>query len=519
MIKKSVCGLFFVFLFLFVSTPAHALFNYLGLGEDHHDEIFLEVGEINVIKVDSPHRVSVRNPRIISVTEVKENEVIIAAEQQGETALTIWERDKERIFYVTVSPIDPSRLKQKLEAVIHKNLEIPNVYFRENELDGKVMIMGTVTRSEKERIEKVLSSFYDDRGESQVFDNLLVVGEEKRMVMIEITILELSKTFADTLGFDWPGRFEITAPASGPGSLGDVFRITDWTRGQLNWEIMLSSAEGRGRILARPRLLCLSGEEASFLVGGEIPVVTATVSPEGALVAEDIEYKEYGIDLNIRPTVTDDQQIRLDLKTEVKELSSEGQYLRADQTAITAFTTRQVSSTLRLNPGQGVVMSGLIEEKVTRDDLRKVPGLERIPILGALFRSKDYLEDETELVISLIPRIIDSGASKGREVLTQEPKKDLDLNNYISRVQKNIYGALKYHDMGRGPGWQGNTRVRLHLNHNGDLLEAKIVRSSGYTSFDREIIRLMKSLFYPSFPPSIDLQDLWIEVPVVYTRE
>lgn len=537
--KKIILVFLFFSLFLFANVYSQGIFD-LGL-EDEPNKISLEVGEVNVIKANTPQRVAVRNPQVIGIGEVKEDEIIITAEQQGETVLTIWGADGEHNYYITVSPIDPGRLKEKLTTVINENLGIEDVYFKKNELNGKIMILGTVTKSEKERIDMILASFYNQEGQSNMFDNLVVVGEERKMVMIETRILEVTKSFADTLGFDWPGVSgsspqpitAITAPQK-TGTFTGVFQVVDWTRAAATLNVYLDSTQGKGKILARPKLLCLSGQEADFLVGGEIPIVKITATTEDAVVAEDVEYKEYGVKLNIRPQVTEDDQIKLNLTTEVKELSSEGQYVRADGTVIKAFTTRNVSSVLRLNPGQGVIISGLLKDKVTKDDISEVPGLADIPILGALFRSKDYQEDQTELVISLVPKVIDSGKPEIEKALSPDsPDKDYPpvrpptylqknpvLNNYILKVQKNIYEALRYPRMAQEAGWQGNTRVKLHLNYNGDVLDVKVTKSSGYITFDKEIVELVKSLTpYPPFPPSIELQDLWIEVPVVYKMD
>ena len=233
-----------------------------------------------------------------------------------------------------------------------------------------------------------------------------------------------------------------------------------------------------------------------------------------------------------------EDDIKLNLTTEVKELTTEGQYVRADGTIIKAFSTRNASTVLRLKPEQVVVISGLFKDKVTKDDINKVPGLGDIPILGALFRSKDYQDDQTELVITLVPRIIDSRKDaeekKAREV--QEMEKDLGtvfpskvtvypehlqnetiLNDYILQVQNLIFKSLDYPLMAKEAGWQGTVRIRLHLNYAGEVMEARITESSGYLSFDNNVLDIAKALSpYPPFPSSIDIEDLWIDIPIVY---
>ena len=271
------------------------------------------------------------------------------------------------------------------------------------------------------------------------------------------------------------------------------------------------------------------------MVGGEIPVVSVTASASGDTVAEDIEYKEYGVKLNIQPAVLENDDIKLNITTEVKELSTEGQYTRADGTTIKAFVTRNTSTVLRLRPGQAVIMSGLFKDKVTKDDIGKVPGLGDIPILGALFRSKDYQDDQTELVISLVPRLVSSKKERKDKIVTAtketylpeklkvEPKyfkEDLALNRYILEVQKTVFQALDYPRLAQEAGWQGAVKIKLHLNSEGELLSVKISESSGYLSFDDNVLKIAESLSpYPPFPSDIEIKDLWINIPIVYKMD
>jgi len=177
-------------------------------------------------------------------------------------------------------------------------------------------------------------------------------------------------------------------------------------------------------------------------------------------------------------------------------------------------------------------MSGLFKDKVTKDDIGKVPGLGDIPILGALFRSKDYQDDQTELVISLVPRLVSSKKERKDKIVTAtketylpeklkvEPKyfkEDLALNRYILEVQKTVFQALDYPRLAQEAGWQGAVKIKLHLNSEGELLSVKISESSGYLSFDDNVIEIAESLSpYPPFPFDIELKDLWINIPIVY---
>ncbi|MFH1519377.1 MAG: TonB family protein [Candidatus Omnitrophota bacterium] len=512
-------------------TSQSAFGQFLDLEEESGD-IFMVTGEVKAIEVVSPKRVSVRNPEIADVDSVSTEEIILLAKQSGSTILTVWDREGEKLFYITVYANDPDALAKILARAINKRLKMKNVSFKKNDATGKVMVIGEVTAVERGQIETILAPF------TESIDNLLLVKEERRMVEIECHILELTKSFSEVFGLDWTGTSgssptavnQLTSAAS-TGKFKDVFRIVDITRSALDVQIMAAAKEGKGKILAKPKLLCLSGEEASFLVGGEVPIVKVSSSSSGDTVAEDIEYKEYGVKLNIQPVVLRGDDIKVNLVTEVKELSTEGQYERADGTTIKSFATRSTSTVLNLRSGQGVVIAGLFKDKVTKDDISKVPGLGDIPILGALFRSKDYQNDQTELVISIVPRLVETDEKSEDKIVTgredfssarlkvnpQYLAEEAGLNNYILEIQKTIFQSLEYPRLAQDAGWQGSMKIKLHLNRKGELMDAQISQSSNYLSFDDSVLKVVKSLSpYPSFPPDIELKDIWIDIPIVY---
>lgn len=545
MMKRIFFGLL-TFVFLFSTNGAYPQVDIFDSDSGAYSrEISMVIGEITIIEISGPKRVSVRDPSIIEISEVLENEITIAAKARGITVLSVWDKDGKKDFYISVQSQDLELIKRRLKKLIQGDLKISGVRFEDNEAVGKIVVVGKVTPFEKEQVEKILASFIDEHGESLVIDNLLSIKEEIQMVEVDCQILELTKSLAETVGFDWTGTPGGTpTPAttvteslsSASQSWNNVFRIVDWTRTALDVQIMAAITDGKGKILARPKLLCLSGEEADFLVGGEIPVVTVTATSGGDTVAESVEYKEYGVKLNIRPVVTPNGIIKLNLTTEVKELSTEGQYTRSDGTIIKAFTTRNASTVLRLSEGQGIIISGLLKDKVTKDDINKVPGLGEIPILGALFRSKDYQADQTELVISLTPRIIgsdketsdneavkDNKSKKTQKKLTVYPEylqNDDVLNDYILRIQRMIFRALDYPRLAKEAGWQGAVKLKLHLNYKGEVVEVRVAESSGYNFFDNSVLEVTESLSpFPPFPPGIDIEDLWVDIPVVYKMD
>jgi pilus assembly protein CpaC len=159
------------------------------------------------------------------------------------------------------------------------------------------------------------------------------------------------------------------------------------------------------RVLAEPNLVSLSGEEASFLVGGEFPIPVVQGTTTGGGTSISIEYKEFGVRLRFRPTVLGDNTIRLHLAPEVSDLSGRGA-VEIEGFRIPAVITRRAEATLELKSGQTFMMAGLLDQRNGARNSR-VPGLGDLPILGSLFRSVRYEQGETELVVLVTARLVE----------------------------------------------------------------------------------------------------------------
>ena len=327
-------------------------------------------------------------------------------------------------------------------------------------------------------------------------------------------ITELSTTLSKTLGIEWAAGGGQGATGTGgglnidygedlpdfDGSIGDFFKIGDFRRtSALIATVNALLEEGMGRVLSQPKLVVLSGEEANFLVGGEIPIRTTTSS--GTSTQENVEFKEYGIGMSITPTIRKNK-IDLQINLEVSDVDNANAV--GDDVA---FVTRSASTQLFLDDGQTIVLAGLIQQR-TGETVKKVPFLGNIPIVGLVFRSRSTPtpDSDLELVISLTPYRIDSGLNpmspKQTMMKQQVPHPTTtkflsetmsshggdsygshippEMKEYVSDLQNTILEQVVYPSDAKEYGWEGTVKVGLHILNDGTLAYAlvkRIVRS------------------------------------------
>ncbi|MEI8349598.1 MAG: TonB family protein [Candidatus Omnitrophota bacterium] len=501
--------------------------------DKYDEEVTLIVGEAYVIPVASPQRVSMRNPDVSDIGKVSDTEIVIVAKQAGDTALTVWDKEGEKVFYITVYAHDVDRIFKRLEKLIRKDLKIPNVVLKKNQASGTVIITGDVTSLDKEQIDKILEPF------KEKVENILTVKKETKMVEIEARILEINKTELDKLGVQWMEYIQIRqepykAPSADQGvtttldrrsaSANGFWGFGKFSKDAITAKINLLITSGKGKELSRPKLLCLSGEEAKLTVGGEVPYLSSsTASAVGTTIS--IAYKEYGVILKMRPIVSlDSKKIFASLRAEVSALDWENGVV-VSGIKIPAFATRVAETVVNLQSGDTVFIAGLIKSKDS-EGLQKFPALGNLPVIGNLFRSKEFQNNQTELVISLTPKVVQPDEKEDLMETTEiADKKIMDvysgiipsqLQGYIVEIEKMISGNLSYPASLMNTGWEGMVVLQLDIFHTGDIKNVKVSKTSGHRIFDSDAIKLVKSLSFPPFPPDVGVEELNIEIPIVY---
>jgi len=545
----SVFVFFTIVLTVFVGLPPGSLSAQEALDE----KLILNVGEIKVIDASKPSRVAIGNPEVADVTDVTADEITHVGKSLGLTNLIFWDVFGAHAYKIRVLPGDMQEVKERIDRILEP-LGLQDVYTRMAPEEGTILILGKVTDAkDRERVLSALSGLKDRVQE------LIEVKEEESVVEIDVQVLELNEDGTRTLGFTHPTSIsatELGSPAVAQSSIdaddttsgstggtkwSNFFKVLNLSRNAFNWQLDLLVKEGKARILSRPRLACQSGKEAELLVGGEKPLFTTTVGAEGGEGTE-IEYKGYGIILNIKPTVTDEDRIKVALSIEVSEVGESETIGPEDAPTAKAFplSKRSASTELFLDNGQTLAIGGLMRQKM-QEDVQKTPFLGDIPILGLFFRQRDTKtgggagqRENTELFITLTPTIVSRGrsnkvAQRNEEVVLyqasqpavasapQEGNGGDPLQRYVVVIQRRILEHLDYPANARQAGFQGTVKLSLHLSHVGELLGASVLSPSQYKVFDDSALAAAKEITaYPPFPPSLEQDDLWIEVPIVY---
>ena len=369
------------------------------------------VGQSRVITFDQPiERFSVSNPEIAEAVLVASNQVIVNGKAFGQVNFVAWEKGTPRfiVFDVYVRT-NLSLIDSQIRALFPKD------DIRLSQANGSVVMSGTVTDP---RVATQADAVIQAAGFKTV--NLLESPvKDLRQVQLLVRVAEVSRNRMREFGTSYayqgsPGTGGYANSGQGPSSLSEVAGgfMSGTLGSSLNLFIMGGNTlsmlralrqQGALRALAEPNLIAMDGQQASFLAGGEYPVpIVQGGGTAGATVT--IVFKEYGVRLNFKPTIIDEDHIRLELEPEVSTLDF-ANGVRFDGFVIPGLRTRRAKTGIELRDGQSFALAGLLDNNETQS-LSKVPGLGDIPILGNLFKSKQFQKNESELMFIVTAQMV-----------------------------------------------------------------------------------------------------------------
>jgi pilus assembly protein CpaC len=369
LLRNGILGIIGALLF---SAPSNA------------DPMQLRPGFQQILEHAGVTRISIGNPEIIEARPLPNGAgIVVVGKKEGETDLVIWERDKRTDRKVTVR--DKNTLLEELRAFA---AFFPDLSVTES---GTSAILSGNVSSPADK--KLLEDFV--RSRPNVHLRLSLPEEKRSLLSYDLKIIEISKGSTSQLGVRWPDSLPLNASWTAGRNAASTFSVASDFEARLN----LLLADGRARILANPHLVCESGESASFLAGGEIPIIIVT--PE----TRTVEWKTYGIILKLQPQMDAGNRIRTEITAEISTVDH-----GSGSSQVPGFLTRRVTTRFSGPPGGTVMLTGLIKSEMAKD-IAKVPLLGQIPILGELFKSRSFRENQSELAIFVTPAEVKGDAS------------------------------------------------------------------------------------------------------------
>ncbi len=384
----------------------------------------IEMGVGRSIIVDLPRdakEVFVANPAIANAVVRSSRKLFIIGVANGATTIMAMDAEGRQIAALEMQiGREPGLLQKTLKTAL------PQADIRAISIGDSIILTGvadTVLEAQKAvDIAKGfvgLSTTASGNIEGKVINSMTIRGKDQ--VMLKVTVAEVKRTAIKQLGVNLRGNWEIAGKNLG-GSLINNFSSSlvqppsllsagAQVGSALEKSIDVKMLERHGvlRTLAEPTLTAISGETAKFVAGGEIPVPkTEETTASSAFLGQGstkltLEYKPVGVMLTFTPVVLSEGRISLSIGTEVTEIDAENA-ITIGKSNSPAFRTRKAYTTIELPSGGSLVTAGLIQQ-VSRQALNGIPGLINLPVLGALFRSRDYFREETELMIIVQPFI------------------------------------------------------------------------------------------------------------------
>ncbi|BAQ16199.1 type II and III secretion system protein family protein [Methyloceanibacter caenitepidi] len=302
-----------------------------------------------------------------------------------------------------------------------------------------------------------------DQGSSRVINMITVEGREQ--VLLKVSVVEMERNVVKQLGVDlaaivnsgnfgfaalsalpYPINGAVGAAAGGLLGAGGLPNLVDsrpgaalagvgWQSGTSQVDAVLRALDQNGliRTLAEPNLTAISGETANFLAGGEFPIPVAQ-----QLDQITVEFKKFGIGLSFTPVVMSEGLISLKISTEVSELSTEGAVVLRN-ISIPALKVRRAETAVELPSGGSIVIAGLLSDQ-SRQAISGYPGLKSLPVLGTLFRSRDFQSKETELVVLVTPYVVKPAARQQLATPSDGFAWASDVNSDLLGQMNRIYG-------------------------------------------------------------------------------
>jgi pilus assembly protein CpaC len=372
------------------------------------EPLIIQLDQGTLVRLDqTPKAVVIANPAIADISIRSPKLMYVFGLKVGDTTMYAVDAHENVLFNVVLRVVQNlTRVRETLAQVV------PGGQIEVESLDNGILLSGAVaTPAEAEDARRVVSEF-SGKG-VDIINHLQVTAPNQ--VNLRVKVAEVDRSVVRSLGIDWNtafnvGGFAFSAITAGATAIPQALNAAAGTNqllignGQTDALINALATEGLITLLAEPNLTTVSGETATFLAGGQVPIPVPQASGGGTVIT--IEFKNFGTSLAFTPTIIGGGRISLKVAPEVTQLDFSGaNTVIINNNKIPTFLERRATTTLELASGQSFAIGGLIENTGSIAN-QSVPGLGDIPVLGELFKSDKFTHDESELIIICTPYIV-----------------------------------------------------------------------------------------------------------------
>jgi pilus assembly protein CpaC len=376
--------------------------------QDSEQSRFIRMGLNKSVVVRLPAEardVIVGNSDVVDAVVRTKNTAYLFARKTGQTNVFFFDAQGQQILALDLEvALDVTAVRKLISRAL------PGNQITVDTVENNVVLGGTARNAlEAQRALELAGEYTKSSGSANsVVNTMSVAGEDQ--VMLKVKVVEIQRNVLKQFGIDFSalmsvGKFAFQLASINPFSNTQISPDQGYkgvySDGGNQVEGLLRAMEGDGlvRTLAEPNLTALTGEEAKFHAGGEFPFRLCTIDSTTGERTCTTDFKKYGVEVDFKPTVLTENRINLRIKTNVSEIAS---IASGD---IPVLNNRSSETVLELPSGGSMMLAGLIKES-TRQNLNGTPGLKKLPILGQLFRSQDFVSNETELVIFVTPILV-----------------------------------------------------------------------------------------------------------------
>ena len=415
------------------------------------DGHFVRIGLNKSIVIRLPakaHDVIVGNPEIVDAVVRSKNTAYLFARSVGQTNIFFFDESGQQILNLDLEvTVDVTALRNLLQR------SIPGTKITADSVNNSIVLGGTAPNAAEAKlaedlarkfITRVVAFLPSDSGDSSgIINTIKITGEDQ--VMLKVRIVEVQRSVLKQFGVDLQALFSVGKFAFNLASLTQVGGAIDaitpntgykgvYTSGATSIGAVIRAMEQDGvlKTLAEPNLTAVSGQSAKFHAGGEIPYRTCDTATN--ITDCTITFRDFGVSLGFTPVVLSEGRINLKVSTEVSEIAA------LTIGGFPTLDTRSAETVIELPSGGSMMLAGLIKD-TTRQLVDGTPGLKKLPVLGALFRSRDYTSNQTELVVIVTPYLVGSVAEKELATPADRLNTPTDRQTILLGRLNKVYGT------------------------------------------------------------------------------